>query len=136
MTFKVSTRIENATCEMTIVQLNATSVLLRISGNDIGEFMDVPMRCIDALLSPNVPANLFVDTRETQGVTMTASGAWAAWLEKRRNSFESIHFLASGRYVTVSAQFVRRFSGLEDTMHIYEDPAIFDAQMLGVAASG
>jgi hypothetical protein len=44
----------------------------------------------------------------------------------RRHRFKQISMLSGSRYIEITAQFVRRFTGLADRMRIYTDAAAFD----------
>lgn len=134
MDFKLLIQLDGETCSMRIDRLGQAVVLLRIEGNDVGEFGDAPMRCLEAVLPSAKPGSLFVDARQVRGVTMSVSAAWASWLTRRKDALVGIHLLASSRYVAVSAQFVRRFAELDGIMHVYDDPQRFDSRLLRESA--
>ena len=132
MPVEAITRLVSDACTQVIERRAPTVLVLRIEGHDVGEFGSLPMRCLEALLPDGLGIELFVDARATRGVTMHASNDWAAWLGRHRDRFIGVHMLTGSRYVQVTAEFVRRFTGLEDRMKVYSDAAAFDAELAAV----
>jgi hypothetical protein len=124
-----STRLESPACKFLIERRASSLVYVRIDGHDVGEFGELPMRCIEAFLPAELPAELFIDARRTRGATMSVSNAWSAWLGRNRERFAAIHMLAGSRYVHFTAEFVRRFSELEQLMRVHTSEADFDAAL-------
>jgi hypothetical protein len=127
------TRLVTDTCTQVIERRASTVLVLRIEGHDVGEFGALPMRCLEALLPDGFGVELFVDARATRGVTMHVSNDWAAWLARHRDRLVGVHMLTASKYVQVTADFVRRFTGLEDRMRVYGDAAEFDAALAALA---
>lgn len=100
-------------------------VVVTISGRDVGEHGDGPLRALDAELARG-SFSLFVDARDTRGATIDVSNVWAQWLRAHRDSLHRIHMLTGSRFVQLTADFVRRFAELGDAMLIYTDPRAFD----------
>jgi hypothetical protein len=128
MSVNCSTRLESASCTFQIERRAGAVVVVEIEGHDVGEFGSLPMRCIEAFLPEGLPAELFVDARRTRGATMNVSNDWSAWLGRNRGRFSAIHMLAGTKYVHFTAEFVRRFSELEQLMRVHS-PAEFDAAL-------
>jgi len=129
MAITCSTRLESAACNFTIERRAPSLVVVRIDGHDVGEFGELPMRCIEAFLPRELPAQLFVDARRTRGASMQVGNDWSAWLSRHRDRFAAIHMLAGSRYVHLTAEFVRRFSELEKLMRVHTTEADFDAAL-------
>jgi len=129
MTIACSTKLQSATCSFQIERRTGNVVLVQIEGHDVGEFGDLPMRCIEALLPQELPAELFVDARNTRGATMNVSNDWSAWLARNRGRFAAIHMLAGSKYVHFTAEFVRRFSELEQLMRVHTSAEDFDTAL-------
>ena len=106
-------------------------VVMKISGTDIGEFGDAPMlelaKCVEGVGT----AELFIDARDVRGASIEVSGEWAEWLRAHKASLRGINMLTGSRFVEVTADFVRRFAGLQATMRIYTEAAAFDAALEG-----
>jgi hypothetical protein len=124
-----TTRLEAIACTFLIERRSPSLVHVRIEGHDVGEFGDLPMRAIEAFLPPAARAELFIDARATRGATLDVSNAWSAWLGRSRERFSAIHMLAGSRYVVVTAEFVRRFSELEQLMRVHTSGEEFDAAL-------
>jgi hypothetical protein len=135
MEMACTTRLESPACSFLIERRGAALVYVRIDGHDVGEFGDLPMRCIEVFLAEGVPAALFIDARHSRGATMNVSNDWSAWLARNRDRFAAIHMLAGSRYVHFTAEFVRRFSELEQLMRVHTSPGEFDAVLQSGATS-
>src|SRR5215470_2331047 len=104
-------------------------VVLLISGTDIGEFGETPMRVLNDYLAGKGPARLFIDAREVRGASIEVSGEWARWLSAHKVQLREISMLTGSRFIEVTADFVRRFADLEGLMRIYTEAAAFDAAL-------
>ena len=129
MDLSCSTRLQSPTCSFLIDLRSPRRIYVRIDGHDVGELGELPMRCIEAFLRPDAPAELFVDARNTRGATMQVSNDWSTWLGRNRGRFSAIHMLAGSRYVHFTAEFVRRFSELEQLMRVHTSAGDFDAAL-------
>jgi len=124
-----STHLEASTCSFLIERRSPRLVYVRIEGHDVGELGELPMRCIEAFLPPASLAELFIDARGTRGATIDVSNAWSSWLARNRQRFAAIHMRAGSRYVHFTADFVRRFSELEQLMQLHASDEGFDAAL-------
>jgi hypothetical protein len=116
---------EGVHATFTITRPAPTVVVMTISGRDAGEHGDGPMRALADELARG-PFALFIDARRTSGASIDVSNVWASWLRKHRDQLHRIHMLTGTRFVQLTADFVRRFAELGDTMRIYTDGAAFD----------
>lgn len=132
--FNLSTTIEGSSCRISIDRVREGVILMRIDGHDVGEFGDVPMRVVEALISDTGMAMLFIDARGVRGVTVDVSGAWAQWLVRSRQRFSQMHMLTSSRQVEVTAEFVRRFTALHGQMNLYTDIPAFERCLIHASA--
>jgi len=110
---------------MTIARPRPHVVTVVIIGRDVGEHEDEPLRALDDQLRA-APFALFIDARDTLGASVDVSNVWAQWLRGHRDNLQAIHMLTGSRFVQLTADFVRRFAELGDTMRIYTDGAAFD----------
>ena len=108
-------------------------VVLRLTGWDVGEFGDAPMKALEADVAGG-GVQLFIDARATKAATIDVSNEWALWLRKHRAAFASIQMLTGGPFVQLTAKFVQRFADLGDLMRIYTDAAAFDADLRAAIA--
>ncbi|MGE0549233.1 MAG: hypothetical protein AB7R00_19330, partial [Kofleriaceae bacterium] len=100
--------------------------------HDVGEHGNAPLDVLDHLLSAG-PFTLFVDARRGAGASIDVSNVWARWLRSHRDQLHRIHMLTGSRFVQLTADFVRRFAELGDTMLIYTDGAAFDEALREVS---
>lgn len=54
------------------------------------------------------------------------SSEWAVWFTANRTRFKSITMLTGGKFIQITAEFVRRFAGLDGIMWVCTDPKMFD----------
>jgi len=119
-------RYDGIHCNLVIQQPVSSVIVLRISGSDIGEFGDEPMKALSFRVSPANPVDFFIDARDVRGASIEVSGDWAAWLSSHKAGLRSVTMLTGSRFIQITAEFVRRFASLEGIMRICSDPAVFD----------
>src|SRR4051812_3085832 len=124
-------RFEGVHCTLAVNRYSGGVVVLKIQGTDVGEFGDAPMLEVQKCIDASGPILLFIDAREVRGASIEVSGEWAAWMRSRQSQLRGISMLTGSRYVEVTADFVRRFAGLEGKMRIYTEPAAFDSALEG-----
>jgi hypothetical protein len=120
---------EGIHCRLAIEQPSAGVVVVRLTGWDVGEFGDAPLRELDQLLEGAGTVELFIDARAVKGATIDVSNEWAQWLRKRRDKLKQVSMLTGAPFVQLTAKFVQRFAELGEAMRIYSDPAGFDAAL-------
>jgi hypothetical protein len=126
-------RFDGVHCSLSIDKFSARSVLMKISGTDVGEFGDAPMRALRDSVGDSSAIDLFIDARDVRGASIEVSGDWAGWLNANRSILGSVTMLTGSRFIQVTAEFVRRFACLEGSMRICTDPAVFDQAILEAA---
>lgn len=125
----MTTELEGIHGSMRIERPAPRVVVLRIAGCDVGELGDAPFRAIERALPEDGGAaavELFVDARESTGVTTDVSSSWAVWLVRHEAKLAQVRMLTRSRLVQVTADFVRRFADLTDKMHVHTDERAFD----------
>jgi hypothetical protein len=120
---------ESANCRLSIEQPSARVVVIRLSGWDVGEFGDAPLRELEKALAGAGEIELFVDAREVRGASVDVSNGWAHWLKANRTSFKQVRMLTGSRFVRMTADFARRYAELNDIMTVQENAADFDAAL-------
>jgi hypothetical protein len=113
-----TTELRSGACTMRIERHSETELRLVIEGHDVGEFGDLPMRCIEAFMPARGTVGLTIDARRARGATLQVSNDWARWLGEHRHRFDAVTMQVASAYVRVIADFVRRFAGLESLMRI------------------
>ncbi|MEP7243340.1 MAG: hypothetical protein ABI885_06595 [Gammaproteobacteria bacterium] len=127
------TRHEGVHCTLDIKRPAPAIVVVTLSGSDIGEFGDLALRELATDLDRYQAISLFIDAGEVKGATVEVSSEWAIWMGKHRAGLRQVGMLTGSRYIQMTAEFVRRFSGLADRMTIFTDRAAFDG---AIDASG
>ena len=136
------TELEGVHGSMRIERPAPRVVVMRITGHDIGELGDAPFREVERALAEDGLVELYVDARESTGVTTDVSGAWAGWLVKHKAKRAHVSMLTRTKFVQVTAErscadstrtrrrtappVVRRFGDLTDKMRLYTDEKAFD----------
>jgi len=113
-------------CKLVLEQPGARVIVVRISGSDMGEFGEAPMLALDGWLAESGNIELFIDARKVRGASIDVSAEWAKWLDRNRTNLRTITMLTGSHFVHLTAEFVRRFSGLQGIMRICTEPAVFD----------
>lgn len=124
-----SVELEGIHCSMEIRRPAAGLVVVSISGTDIGELSEAPFRELEQDLEDDRPLALYIDARNTRGASIHVSNDWALWFTKHRSRLDSVTMLTGSRFIHITAEFVRRFSELDDLMRITTHPAAFDAAL-------
>ncbi len=103
---------------------------MQITGTDVGEFGDAPMKALADSVDRASSVHLFIDARDVRGASMEVSGDWAGWLNAHKSLLGSVTMLTGSRFIQVTAEFVRRFANLEGSMRICTDPGVFDQALI------
>src|SRR5579872_992003 len=119
-------RYDGIHCNLLLEQLQPRVVVLRISGTDVGEFAEAPMEALNDWIVRSGPIDFFIDAREVRGASMDVSGDWAGWLNNHKEALTSVTMLTGSRYIQITADFVRRYAGMQEIMRICTEPAVFD----------
>ena len=122
-------QLEGVHCHITIRNFPHQIVVLVISGTDIGEFGQIPMRKLEEFLLDARPIQLFIDARQVRGASVEVSGDWANWMATHKANLRRVNMLAGSRFIEMTADFVRRFAELHGVMRIYKDGKSFDAEL-------
>ena len=123
-------RLDGIHCSLSIAKPADRVVLMKISGTDVGEFGDAPMRALRDCVGDSVLIQLFIDARDVRGASIEVSGDWAGWLSAHKTILENVTMLTGSRFIQITAEFVRRFSSLEGSMRICTDPSVFDRALV------
>jgi hypothetical protein len=124
-------RYDGVHCRLSIERPSAGVVVLQLTGWDVGEFGDAPMKALEQDIARG-GIRFFIDARAVKAATIDVSNDWALWLRQHKARFISIHMLTGAPFVQLTAKFVQRFAELGDLMRIYTDAAVFDRELAAV----
>ena len=122
-------QFEGIHCRLAIERPAGAVIVVRLTGWDVGEFGDAPLKELDKLLAGAEPVGPYIDARAVKGATVDVSNEWAQWLRRNRARFAHVSMLTGGPFVQLTAKFVQRFAELGEVMRIYTDAAAFDAAL-------
>lgn len=121
-----SVRFEGAHCAIALEQLSESLIVMRLSGTDTGELRDAPIKTLDEWLAGANAIEFYIDARNVRGASIDVSSDWAAWFTANRARFKTITMLTGTKFIQITAEFVRRFAGLNGIMWVCTDPEVFD----------
>ena len=119
-------RFDGVHCSIVLERIAPSVMLLQIRGTDTGEFGDAPMKALESWLSDSGSVKFFIDARAVRGASIDVSSEWAAWLNAHRSQLQSITMLTGSKLIQITAEFVRRFAGLNGIMWVCIEPSVFD----------
>ena len=122
-------RFEGIHCQITLTRPAPGVAVLLMSGTDIGEFGDAVMRELQKDLDSGRPLALFFDAHSVKGASIEVSHEWVQWISAQRDGLAQVRMLTGNRYVEMTANFARRFAGLQGIMRIYTDATAFTADI-------
>lgn len=119
-------RFEGVHCTIALERPADHVIVVRISGTDTGELGDAPLQALHNRLASSAPVKLFIDARTVRGASIDVSSEWAAWLNEHRDQLQTITMLTGSKFIQITAEFVRRFAGLNGIMWICTEATVFD----------
>jgi hypothetical protein len=130
-----SVEYEGVHCNLAIRRPAPGIAVVVLSGSDIGEFADFPLRELTKDLERFGRIELFIDARAVRTASIEVSSEWAFWMSTHRAQLQHVSMLTGSRYIQITANFVRRFADLFDHMRIFTDAAAFDESLLTAVRS-
>jgi hypothetical protein len=128
-------QFEGIHCVIAVKRPAAGVVVVTLEGHDVGELGDGPFRELEKDFVASRRLQLFIDARQGKTASIDVSGEWARWLAEHRKHFSRIRMLTGSRFIQMSANLVRRFADLDETMELYSEPPAFDAALATAIAS-
>lgn len=116
-----SVTFDAVNCSLTISRVAPGVALLKFKGPDVGEFGDAPFQELAKDLAGSKQIHLFVDASECPGASVDVSSEWARWMSENQPRLAALHLLCGSRFIQLTADFVRRFTGFEERMWIYTE---------------
>lgn len=121
-----ATVLRTERCSFTLSRPRPGVFLVRIVGNDRGEFGDAPFDLVLAEIGRFGKLELFVDTSGVEGVVSRVREAWTEWFRTHQPKLTRVHILSGGsRFVATTMHISKELSRTGDLIRIHEDPATF-----------
>jgi phage regulator Rha-like protein len=121
-----SVSFEGAHCAVVLEQLSESLIVMRLTGTDTGELRDAPIKTLNEWLVGVNAVEFFIDARNVRGASVDVSSEWSAWFTANRTRFKTITMLTGSKFIQITAEFVRRFAGLNGIMWVCTEPKVFD----------
>src|SRR5437868_4823049 len=96
-------RYEGIHCNLLIERPSDRVVVLKITGTDVGEFGEAPMKALNDWVTGSGPIDFFIDAREVRGASIDVSGEWASWLGAHKEALRTVTMLTGSRFIQVTA---------------------------------
>jgi hypothetical protein len=119
-------RLKSARCRFTYFRLRPGVVLMRIEGDDSGEFGTAPMDELREDLSRYAPVELFVEMLPTAGARLPVQEAWTEWFNQNRASLKSVSILTRSKFMHFTAEVVKLFSRTGELIRVYLEQQPFE----------
>jgi hypothetical protein len=120
-----STLLRSERCSHTFTRLRPGVLLLRIVGNDRGEFGDAPMDLVQAELLRFRALAFFMDLSAVEGVVSRVREGWTEWLRLHQSGLTQVHMLTGSRFVTTTVSVSKELSRTGDMIQIHKEPESF-----------
>ena len=121
-----ATILRSERCSHTFTRLRPGVLLLRIVGNDRGEFGDAPMDFVQAEMQRFRTLVFFIDMSGVEGVVSRVREAWTEWLRLQQSGLTRVHMLTGGsRFVTTTVSVSKELSRTGEMIQIHTDPERF-----------
>ena len=98
-------------CTFTFERVASGKLLITIAGHDRGQFGSTTIDEIVTAIQREGNLELFIDARETKGVSVAVSEAWTRFFSVNRESLQRVHMLPGSEYVQLTVSIVRHLSG-------------------------
>jgi hypothetical protein len=119
-------RLKSAKCSFTFYRLRPGVVLLRIEGDDSGEFGTAPMDELREDLSRYAPVEFFIEMLPTTSARLQVQEAWTEWFSQNRSALKSVSMLTRSKYMHFTAEVVKLFSRTGELIRVYLEPGPFE----------
>jgi hypothetical protein len=120
-----ATMFRSERCTQTFTRLRPGVLLLRIVGNDRGEFGDAPMDFVLAEMNRFRSLVFFIDLSAVEGVVSRVREGWTEWLRLHQSGLTQVHMLAGSRFVTTTVNVSKELSRTGEMIQIHGDAEVF-----------
>lgn len=120
-----STLFRSERCSHTFTRLRPGVLLLRIVGNDRGEFGDAPMDLVQAEMNRFAKLVFFIDLSGVDGVVSRVREGWTEWMRLHQSGLTQVHMLSRSRFVATTVGVSKELSRTGDMIQLHSDPEVF-----------
>ena len=124
-------RLASGPCSFTYRRQKPGVLLLKISGDDIGQFGSATLDELNAEFDRFGAMNLFVDTQDAVGPATEVMESWTAYFAANRKKFKRIVvlILPESKLLHLTVSIVQHLSGIGRLLQIFSDPDRFFAAL-------
>lgn len=122
-------------CSHTFTRLRPGALLLRIVGNDRGEFGDAPMDFVQAEMTRFRTLDLFIDMSGVEGVISRVREAWTEWLRLHQPGLTQVHMLTGSRFVATTVSVSKELSRTGEMIRIHSERESFEQAIARVVSA-
>jgi hypothetical protein len=128
-------RLKSERCTFIFWRPRPGVVVLRIVGEDRGEFGNTPMDELRGDISRYAPIELFIEMADSAEARMPVQEAWTDWFNTHRPALKSVSILTRSKYMHFTAEMVKFFSRTGELIRVYLEETPFE-EALQRAAPG
>ncbi|MFY0527566.1 hypothetical protein ACN28I_31965 [Archangium gephyra] len=128
-------RLSSERCSFTYQRPRPGVVVMRIVGNDKGEFGTAPMDELREDISRYAPIELFIEMDEITGANLPVQEAWTGWFSTYRPALKSVSILTRSKFMHFTAEVVKFFSRTGELIRVYLEPRPFEEALERAACS-
>lgn len=114
-----ATVLRSERCSFTFTRVRPGVLLVRIVGNDRGEFGDAPFERVQAELDRFRALALFIDAEGVEGVVSAVREAWTEWLRTHQAELTQVHILGGSRFVTTTMLISKELSRTGELIRVH-----------------
>ena len=100
--------LQAGSCRFAYRRLRPGSLLVTITGHDVGQFGTTTLDEIRLELLRHRPLELFIDARDAAGATASVSDEWTRFFSVQRARLHRVHVLAGSKAVKLTVALRRR----------------------------
>ncbi|OJH35896.1 hypothetical protein [Cystobacter ferrugineus] len=128
-------RLKSERCTFIYWRPRPGVVVLRIVGEDRGEFGTAPMDELRGDISRYAPLELFIEMEDSAEARMPVQEAWTDWFNTHRSALKSVSILTRSKYMHFTAEMVKFFSRTGELIRVYLEEAPFEEALQRAAPS-
>jgi hypothetical protein len=123
-------RLSSGDCTFLYRRPRAGTLLVKISGDDRGQFGTAPLDEILTAIAREGRLELFVDTREATSAATDVSDDWTRFFSVNREKLSRVYVLVGGsKVLQLTVAIAQHLSRTGNLIQIYSDPETFHLKL-------